>query len=251
MKFIRSILILILFILLPATVFFSTQKLFKHLPELLKKPGNFSEIWKQYNSATFSRGGSVQSEADTATDSGLTYKVALLDTFPDRNQIRLELARVHSYAGSYPDSIKQYYKLSESNQLTNEQLLEFAQVLYWGGQTEEASKIVDRFPGGQEIALLKFRAEVKLANGQLEEARQAYDEILTKTPKDLGILIKLADLLSWQGKFNESLRAFERCIKLDPGNRLLRRRYAQVLSWSGAHVAAAQQYEISLSKVPE
>jgi tetratricopeptide (TPR) repeat protein len=78
---------------------------------------------------------------------------------------------------------------------------------------------VRAFPGNRNLGLA-LGAAYQL-RGQMETARQTFQDMLSRNPKDPLVCLYLGHSYFEAGSFQEAVESFERGIELDPGNALL------------------------------
>lgn len=60
------------------------------------------------------------------------------------------------------------------------------------------------------------------------------------------LLLKVAEIQSWQKKYDESLEKYKLLLKTHPDDIQLRRKYAMVLFWAGKNDEAAKELKTTL-----
>ena len=161
---------------------------------------------------------------------------------------RLEYARLLSYMKQYDESALQYQLLIKEKPDDLVSQKELAKVYYYMKDYPSAIALMKRIPKEKlnpedEIIL----ADVYAAEGQFQEAEELYKKNLTTIAKqEDGVMLKLAEVLSWQKRFGPSLGYYKILIEKYPTDIQLRRKYAMVLYWCGDDQEAAKELQKTL-----
>ena len=87
----------------------------------------------------------------------------------------------------------------------------------WTGLAGEAEKWVDKRP--KSIALKKRLATARIAAKQLGRAAETLEQILELDPKNVEVMVELADIYEKEGKSQDALRVMAQVLKIDPDNK--------------------------------
>lgn len=161
---------------------------------------------------------------------------------------RLAYARVLSYAKKFDKSEIEYQKLLKEKPDSITVKVELAKIYFYEKKYEEANALiaqipVDQFPEGEETIL----ADIAVIEKDYPKAEAIYQKMLDLSPdKKEEILLKLAEVQSWEKKYDESLENYQTLLKMRPNDVYLRREYAMVLSWAGKNEEAAKELEATL-----
>ena len=162
-------------------------------------------------------------------------------------QARLELARLQSYVGDFRGSLDSYARVLADQPDNLQVRLERAKVLTWADRHEEAWVELASIPED------RLDTESRLILADLHAARQDYDKSLTilaehlqNAPDDHSSRLRMAEVLSWAGRYEQSLEQYATLLKVLPDDVQLRRKLAFVLSWAGKHDQAIRELQATL-----
>lgn len=162
---------------------------------------------------------------------------------------RLELARLLSYVKRYGESVEEYRKVLAEKPDMSEAKAEMARVLMWSGKSEEARSLLDSISPGELSGEDKMlMADLFVMRKDYPKAEAIYRELLTASPEDQAVRLRLAEVLSWTKRYGESIPLYEKILEALPDDVQVRRRYAQVLSWAGKQQDAIREYRRALGQ---
>jgi len=87
--------------------------------------------------------------------------------------------------------------------------------------------------------------------GNLEEAVESYEEVISHDPENVMIRIRLAKILSWQNEFDRALELLEEVLEQMPDNKEALFRKAQITSWKGRYEESIVLYRRFLELKPD
>jgi thioredoxin-like negative regulator of GroEL len=103
----------------------------------------------------------------------------------------------------------------------------------------------------QDVVAKNGRAEVLKAQGKLDDALRAYEDVIAKNPENIVARNGRAELLKAQGKLDDALRAYNEVIAKNPENIVARTGRAEVLKAQGKLDDALRAYDEVLAKNPQ
>ncbi len=119
------------------------------------------------------------------------------------------LIKVDQYEKAH-DFLRKFLKLDPQN--IDLKILE-ARVLAFEGRLKEAQKIIISLHGTNKKSFWETKALVANLSGNLEEAFNAYQEILKIDPNDLPTIINLALIYKRKGEWEKAAELFEEALK--------------------------------------
>lgn len=99
---------------------------------------------------------------------------------------------------------------------------------------------VDPLPG------LLQDAENAAARGNYTQAVHYYHQALALKPKDVGIQLQIARVLSWSKNYGDSVAQYDTLLKTAPENLFAHAEKARVLSWDKKFPESLEEYRIAL-----
>ena len=172
--------------------------------------------------------------------------IAFGEEIPDWTA-RWELAKVLSYIKRYDESVSQYEKLLKEKPDLVEARLELARVMYWKGDAKGAMGVLEQIPGKNISGDTKIlMGDLYMMQNNYQKAEQLYREYLQTHKDDYTVILKLAEMLSWEKQYDASLAEYRKILEALPDETQVRRRYAFVLVWAGKHEEAASELRKTL-----
>ncbi len=162
---------------------------------------------------------------------------------------RLEYARLLSYMKKFNESAAEYKKLLAEKPDSTQVKIELAKIYYYQHEYAQALAVVNEIPNEAITSEMQvILADILVAQKDYPKAEEIYRRSLESASKEGqdAILLKLADVQSWQKKYNESLANFRTLLERHPEDVPLKRKYALVLFWAGENEEAAKQLESTL-----
>jgi len=166
-------------------------------------------------------------------------------------QAKIQLAEVYIW-NSEPEKAAIILEdvLRQSPEHTKAKIL-WAKSLYYTGQSEEASEVLEQLSSLDDEELDSLLAEVYVASEKHEKAITSYKQIVEKEPFNLKAREQLAALLSWAGKYDESILQYTHILKANPKDLNIVQSLAQVYTWQGKFKEAEGVYKDILKLYPD
>jgi tetratricopeptide (TPR) repeat protein len=161
---------------------------------------------------------------------------------------RLEYARLLSYMKKFEESTSEYQKLLAEKPDAAIAKIELAKIYYYQKKNEEAITLLRQItPEDLTPEAEVIWADILVAQKDYQKAEELYKKNISANPKlEDTILLKIADVQSWQKNYKESLDTFQILLKRHPYDVQLKRKYALVLFWAGKDEEAANLLEETL-----
>jgi tetratricopeptide (TPR) repeat protein len=140
--------------------------------------------------------------------------------------------------------------LKQSPEHTKAKML-WAKALYYTGESEEASEVLEGLLVLDDKEIERLLAEVYVASDKHEKAIESYKEIVRREPHNLKARQQLAALLSWSGHYDESILQYKRILKTNPKDLNTMQGLAQVYTWQGKFSQAEIVYKDILKIYPD
>jgi tetratricopeptide (TPR) repeat protein len=197
-------------------------------------------------------------EARRATaDGDLAAAIRAYDLYlaqhPDDLEVRLEAAKIHSWAGDYPAAIDAYRAHLATAPGDRRTRLELAKVLSWAGRYDESipefETLLAESPGDRD-ALLGL-ARVQSWAGRLPASIASYEKLIAADPADVEARVGLGRALSWSGNLQGADEQYDAALALSTENAPALLGKAQVAHWSGDEREAARFLERAEAAAPE
>jgi tetratricopeptide (TPR) repeat protein len=140
--------------------------------------------------------------------------------------------------------------LKQSPEHTKAKIL-WAKSLYYTGESEEASEVLEGLLVLDDEELSSLLAEVYVASEKHEKAIISFREIVEKEPLNVKARTQLAALLSWAGRYDESIAQYKYALKSSPKDLKIMQGLAQVYAWQGKFKEAELAYKDMLNIYPD
>jgi tetratricopeptide (TPR) repeat protein len=101
-----------------------------------------------------------------------------------------------------------------------------------------------------QLSAQQAEADQAWSQGRYEAARAAYQQVLTRDPRDVRANLRIGVLLSWQGKLDSALVFIRRARAADPLDPDIKLTHARVLAWDQQYEAALRKYDSLLVTHP-
>jgi tetratricopeptide (TPR) repeat protein len=149
-------------------------------------------------------------------DSSIIYYEKVINYFPERDDIRLELGNVYSENKQYDKAVTVFGYLDDKFGINESSTVLKVKNLMLSGNNAEAEKIIllliDKFP--DEIMYRGLLAENYGAKGEPESALKIYNDLLDKYPTNSELQLSLIDFLEAQ-KYYDDLVGFLNTVTIN------------------------------------
>ncbi|MFQ5706694.1 MAG: tetratricopeptide repeat protein [bacterium] len=170
---------------------------------------------------------------------------------PDRQDLRLRLSRVLSWARRYTEALQQYRSILETDPHNLDAMAGTAQVLAWKGDLEKSVQTYQQalYQYPQRDDLHRGLGQVLGWQGKLRKAEAELRKAIQLNPESPANHKVLATIISWQGRYSEAIQNYKQAIEKAPDDPDAYASLMQVYRWSRRYGEALRTYQLALHNV--
>jgi tetratricopeptide (TPR) repeat protein len=167
--------------------------------------------------------------------------------------LRIELARVHTYADHHAEAIRIFEDVRRGHpERAAEFLRELADQYKWNDQITESVATYDEAleanPADRQARL--GRAQALAWSNRHEEAIREYGLVAAEDPGSRDATLGMAEVFGWDDKLETAKGLYGQILKDDPGDANAHNGVSRMLVWQGYHREGAEHYEELLAREP-